>query len=182
MRRKLYKSRRGQISTEIMYAVGVMIMIFLLLTGISFNRRSELRKMDDYLQKRNECLKISNTLASLTSAGFNTRAVVTVYNKVWIFNTGRITVDPSLSGSEETPCTFVGNIDTRQFTAGQDYLELTGDGRPYCFFNTNEKISIYDVDDVVTILVGGFPVPINCIDLCAITDSYLLSLGLQACA
>src|SRR3989344_1606277 len=128
MRRKLYKSRRGQISTEIMYAVGVMIMIFLLLTGISFNRRSELRKMDDYLQKRNECLKVSNTLASLTAAGFNTRAVLTVYNKVWIYNTGRITVDPSTTSSKETPCTFIGNIDIKQIPLGQDYRELTGNG------------------------------------------------------
>src|SRR3989344_6032631 len=156
MRRKLYKSRRGQISTEIMYAVGVMIMIFLLLTGISFNRRSELQKMGDYLQKRNECLKISNTLASLTSAGFNTRAVVTVYNKAWIFNSGRITVDPSQTGSKETPCTFVGNIDTGQVVAGQDYLELAGNGENYCFFNTNEKISIYNTTDIGA--VGGIPV------------------------
>lgn len=109
MRRKLYKPRRGQISTEIMYAVGVMIMIFLLLTGVSFNRRSELRKMDDYLQKRNECLKVANTISSLTAAGFNTRSVITVYNKIWIFNNSRIAIDPL--AAKETPCTYVGYID-----------------------------------------------------------------------
>ncbi len=172
MRRKLYKSRRGQISTEVMYAVGVMIMIFLLLTGISFNRRGELQKMDDYLQKRHECLKISNTIASLTAAGFNTRAIITIYNKVWVFNSGRIAVDPSPTSSKETPCTFVGNIDSRQLGSGQDYLELTGGGRPYCFFNTNEKISIYDAD---------IPAQNLCYQLCNLEDPYLFSLALPFC-
>lgn len=148
MRRKLYKSRRGQISTEIMYAVGVMIMIFLLLTGIAFNRRSELRKMDDYLQKRNECLKISNTIASLTASGFNTRAIITLYYKSWVYNSSRITVDPSLTSTKETPCTYVGNIDQATLVPAQDYTELPGEGHAYCFFNTHEKVSIYQDDDI----------------------------------
>ncbi|GEM_PF-6336750 len=141
MRRKLYKSRKGQISTEIMYAVGVMIMIFLLLTGVSFNRRSELRKMDDYLQKRNECLKVANTISSLTAAGFNTRAVLTLYNKMWIFNNSRIAVDPL--AAKETPCTYVGHIDPAILNATNNYIELTGNGQAYCFYNTNEQVSIY---------------------------------------
>ncbi len=135
MRRKLYKSRRGQISTEIMYAVGVMIMIFLLLTGISFNRRGELRKMDDYLQKRNECLKISNAIASLTSSGFNTRKIITPQYPVQVLSNGRIVVDPSTTSAKETPCTYVGAVN--------DTNRLLDAGQPYCFYTLNEKVYIF---------------------------------------
>ena len=172
MRRKLYKSRRGQISTEIMYAVGVMIMIFLLLTGVSFNRRSELRKMDDYLQKRNECLKIANTVSSLTAAGFNTRAVLRVYNKVWIYPNGRIVIDPSLTGTKETPCNYVGNMD--MIGIDTPYVELPG-GHEYCFFNTNEKIDVFEDTRLAP------SDPFECFKLCT-DDDPLLSARLLFCS
>ncbi len=161
MRRKLYKSRRGQISTEIMYAVGVMIMIFLLLTGVTFNRRGELKKMDDYLQKRNECLKVSNTIASLSASGFNTRAIISVYNKVWVYGNGRIVIDPSQTGTKETPCSFAGKIHLPS-TSSNPYVELTG-GHKHCFFNINEEINMYDDTDIcynLCILTIDDPAPL----------------------
>src|SRR3989344_3049599 len=138
MRRKLYKPRRGQISIEIMYAVGVIIMIFLLLTGISFNRRGELRKMDDYLQKRNECLKVANTIASLTSSGFNTAAILTLRYPMIIYTSGRIAVDPSLTSAKETPCTYVGYMNP-SFANAQGQISLSG-GHSYCFMNVKGQV------------------------------------------
>ena len=123
-----------------MYAVGVMIGIFLLLSGISFNRRSELRKMDDYLQKRDECLKISNTIASLTSSGFNTRSIFSVRYPTRIYPDGRILIDPSTTGDQETPCTYVGSV---KIVGGSAYLDLTS-GQTYCFFTLKDQVSIFE--------------------------------------
>ena len=84
--------KKGQISTEVIYSVGVMIVIFLLLTGITFNRRMDVRKSDDYLNKRTECLKISNTVSSLSSSGDGTQRIIQIIYNVTITNQSRIIV------------------------------------------------------------------------------------------
>lgn len=168
MMRKLYKSQKGQISTEIMYAVGVMILIFLLLSGISFNRRSELQKVDDHLQKRSECLKIANTLASLTASGFNSRAVLTLSNPVWIYPNGRIVIAPSTTSTTETSCTYVGNINSLQL-GSNDHLALTGGGINYCFFNNDEIVSIFEKESHL------------CFTLCSSNDPLVFVQGPAVC-
>lgn len=140
MMRKLFKKKQGQISTEIMYAVGVMIMIFLLLTGVTFNRKSELRRMDDYLQKRNECLRIANTISSLTASGFNTEATIFVYYGGRVFNNSRIVVGYDPASEKETPCTYVGIISPDNLQGG--FTDLSA-GTPYHFVNINEQVKIY---------------------------------------
>src|SRR3989344_2156169 len=177
MRRKLYKPRRGQISIEIMYAVGVIIMIFLLLTGISFNRRGELRKMDDYLQKRNECLKVANTIASLTSSGFNTAAILSLHYPMSIFTNGRITVEPSQTSSKETPCTYVGYMNPI-FADAQGQISLSGSYN-YCFMNVKGQVVQYGDEDTHTICTN----PPDCnevvsfFDLCTFSDRNFLFNG-----
>lgn len=143
MTRKLFKTTKGQISTEIMYAVGVMIVIFLLLTGVTMNRKSELRKMDDYLQKRNECFRISNAISSLTAAGFNTQAILTLppfVNTVRVYVHGRIVVDFDPNSKKETPCTYIGAVYDDP-NDSKDYVELLG-GKTYVFKNVNEQVQI----------------------------------------
>lgn len=141
MMRKLFKKKQGQISTEIMYAVGVMIMIFLLLTGVTFNRKSELQRMDDYLQKRNECLRIANTISSLTASGFNTEATIFIYYGGRVFNNNRIVVafDPTGTSKKETPCTYVGVISPNDPQGG--FTDLSA-STSYRFVNINEQVQI----------------------------------------
>ena len=141
MTRKLYKTKKGQISTEIMYAVGVMIVIFLLLTGVTMNRKSELRKTDDYLQKRNQCFRISNAISTLTAAGFNTQAILVLplfVNTVRVHTNGRIVVDFDPNSKKETPCTYIGAVN---LGPGNTFFDMTG-GNTYRFKNVNEQVEI----------------------------------------
>ncbi|MEK6903063.1 MAG: hypothetical protein AABW64_00255 [Nanoarchaeota archaeon] len=126
--------KKGQISTEVIYSVGVMIVIFLLLTGITFNRRMDVRKSDDYLNKRTECLKISNTVSSLSSSGDGTQRIIQIIYNVTITNQSRIIVSETGATPKtvEAVCTYTGN------TAG---AEIAGLGQ-YIFNNTKGVVYI----------------------------------------
>jgi len=113
--------KKAQISTEVMYSVGVMIMIFLILTGISFNRRVEIKKLDDFYEKRNECLKLANFLTSIGSFGQFSSAngsfisggiEINLKHYADVFDYGVIVVrDPSESiKTVEATCTFNANV------------------------------------------------------------------------
>jgi len=113
-------------------------MIFLLLTGVTFNRKNELLRMDDYLQKRNECLRIANTISSLTAAGFNTEATIFIYYGGRVFTNSRIVIGYDPTSKKETPCTYVGIIAP---LSGPDYTTLDP-GTSYRFININEQVQI----------------------------------------
>ncbi len=105
--------RKGQISIEIMYAVGVMIIIFILLTGISFNRRYELIKLDDFLNKKNECLRISDSVTGIQASGNSTISIVNIKYYTDAYSTGVILVKDAQTTtptSVEASCTFHGNL------------------------------------------------------------------------
>ena len=93
------------------YSVGVMVVIFLLLTGITFNRRMDVRKSDDYLNKRTECLKISNTVSSLSASGDGTQRTIQIIYHVPISNQSRITVSETAATPKtvEAVCTYTGS-------------------------------------------------------------------------
>ena len=48
------KSKKGQISTEVIYAIGVMMIVFFILSSINFVRTTDLGKLNDFLKKKNE--------------------------------------------------------------------------------------------------------------------------------
>lgn len=120
--------KKGQISTEVMYSVGIMILVFLILTGISFNRRSEVRKLDEFVEKRSECLKLSNFLTSINTFGpFSIGAAfpfddgfirVNVKNYADIFENGVIFIrDLNISETSiEATCTFTAHLDKPSYS------------------------------------------------------------------
>jgi hypothetical protein len=134
MKTHQYREKKGQISTEVIYSVGVMVVIFLLLTGITFNRRMDVRKSDDYLNKRTECLKISNTVSSLSSSGDGTQRTISITYNVTITNQSRIIVSETGATPKtvEAVCTYTGS------TAG---AEVAGLGN-YNFNNTKGVVYI----------------------------------------
>lgn len=112
-------TKRGQISTEVIYSVGVLVVIFLLLTGITFNRKIDIRRTEDYMNKRAECLKISNTLSSVSASGHGTARTIKVDYNVTISNQSRITVSETGATPRtiEAVCTYTGNVNDNNIGA-----------------------------------------------------------------
>ena len=109
-------SRHAQISIEVIYSIGVMLVIFLILTGISFSWRLQYSHMDEYLQERDECLRLSNYLASVAIGGPGTYASVYSRERSDLSREGYIVVGtlPTGPGPVEVTCGFNANIQSIQ--------------------------------------------------------------------
>ena len=113
--------KKAQISTEIMYAIGVMIVIFLILTGISFTRKSDLRKTNDYLKKKSECLKVADTLSMIGLSGSDTVMNITLKYTTNIYQAGTILIGETAETGQtiEASCSFIAPI-------AANYISVTG--------------------------------------------------------
>ena len=117
-----HRSKKGQISIEIMYSVGVLMVIFILLSSVTFNKKVDVERARDTVDKRSDCIMISNALGRVASLGEGYSSEFTTIYYFEIFKTGLIVVgDVSGSTPEEIEviCTFNGNLD-------QDYSEGGG--------------------------------------------------------
>ena len=94
--------KKGQISLEVMYSVGIMIIIFIILSGISFERKITLDRLDRFLERKNECYRIANVIDGVHANGHETIAQFTVFNPVTIQTNGVIIVRESDAGEETT--------------------------------------------------------------------------------
>lgn len=61
--------RKSQISTEFLFAIGVIFFIFLMILGFMFNRSMELRESEKEIDEINTCLLISTLITSAFVAG-----------------------------------------------------------------------------------------------------------------
>ena len=124
--------KKGQISVEVMYSVGIMIIIFIILSGISFNRKMEIIKLDDFLNKKNECLHLSDVITGVHASGDRTTAIVNIKYVTDVFNTGAIEVKDATTTptSVEASCTFHGSLITPSQTTNMQgfYRVKNSDG------------------------------------------------------
>ena len=64
--------KKGQVSIELIVAVGALFLILLFLVGLSFNKNIELIRNKEYLDKRNDCLKLSSIILEVYVNGNGT--------------------------------------------------------------------------------------------------------------
>tara|TARA_Y100000310_G_scaffold13087_1_gene13429 strand:- start:17486 stop:17893 length:408 start_codon:yes stop_codon:yes gene_type:complete len=117
-----HQSKKGQISIEIMYSIGVLMVIFILLSSVTFDRKIDVERARDTVDKRSDCIMISNALGRVASLGEGYSSEFTTTFNFDVFTTGLIIVgDVSTSSPEEIEviCTFNGNL-------YQDYIDQTG--------------------------------------------------------
>jgi hypothetical protein len=129
------QSKKGQISIEIMYSVGVLLMIFILLSSVTFDKKVDVERARDTVDKRSDCIMISNALGRVASLGDGYSSYFTTTFYFEIFQTGLIIVgDVSGSTPEEIEviCTFNGKLD-------QDYEK---DGGSWEVINAGGILSI----------------------------------------
>ena len=97
---------------EVMYAVGVMLMIFLILTGISFNRQLEINDSSEFLDKKSHCEKFAGYIAGVSSGGSGTYAEVYARYETSVFDGGVVVVGKENGVDSVTAtCSFLGQVD-----------------------------------------------------------------------
>lgn len=104
--------KKGQISTEVMYSFGVMVLIFLLLLGIGFELRADLRHLDDVLQRKSECSRLSTIISETALSSYYTISKTVLNNNATIYKSGVIEIAGQAGRRITTAasCTFNAHI------------------------------------------------------------------------
>ena len=58
-------NRKAQVAPELMLGIGIIMTLFILITIFAVNKQIEVREVEDYINQRNECLKLANVINSL---------------------------------------------------------------------------------------------------------------------
>ncbi|MBI2672272.1 hypothetical protein HYX16_05035 [Candidatus Woesearchaeota archaeon] len=78
--------KKGQVSTEFVFSIGIILLMFLTIATFSVDRNTILNKLYDSVKQKNECLRISNIINSVyvggdgTESNFKTEYLITLYN------------------------------------------------------------------------------------------------------
>lgn len=117
----LMKNKKAQVSIEIMYSVGVLLIIFLLLTVMTFNKKIDVEQTRDIIDKKNDCNRISSAINRVLALGDGYNATFRTPHTFDVYTTELIIVgDAETTNSEvEVVCTFEGELT-------EDYLLGTG--------------------------------------------------------
>ncbi len=91
--------KRGQVGFEIMIAIGVLTLIFIALSKMSIDKKTEFKNLEEALDRRDTCLKVSNLITSTYSAGDGTITNMSTKYVVSIYSDGIITIGDSLNKS-----------------------------------------------------------------------------------
>ena len=102
------KAKKGQISIEVIYSVGVMLIIFLILTGVSFSWRLQFMHTDQYIDQRDQCFKIADYISGVAVGGHGTSARVYIREQSEVYSNGVIVVGTTSAGPGpvEATCGF----------------------------------------------------------------------------
>ena len=127
--------KKGQIGVEIMYAVGVLLVIFIILSAIAFDRRIDIRDARDTIMKKNDCYMIANKLNSVAALGEGYTSEFKTNYFADIFDTGVIYLGDNETDEQEIElvCTFNGKLNQ------SNYINLTGRWK---VFNNGEDLEL----------------------------------------
>ena len=71
--------KKSQANIELLYSLGTILILFLIITLISFDKNTEIKKTRDFVEKRNDCLKIANFILETFINNLNITASIS-YN------------------------------------------------------------------------------------------------------
>ncbi len=114
--------RKAQVSFEIMFAIGLIVFIFLILVYFVSERRIELYKLEETVNEKSECLKLSDAITSSFVVGTNTSITIRLNYDAVINSDARIIN----VGIYEYPCTIPLN-NVRSSLGGHTFNLSKGD-------------------------------------------------------
>ncbi len=103
--------KKGQISIEIMYSVGVLLLIFIMLSSVTFTKKLDVERTRETVLKKNDCVMISNALQRVATLGDGYESWFKTYHKIDILESGLIIVGDIEDGGTseiEIICSFNG--------------------------------------------------------------------------
>lgn len=107
-------TKRGQISLEVMYAIGTMIIIFLIITGVNVSRQFELRMLDEYSTKADKCYELANRLTGVENLGDGSSSVFYTSSYIYDINSGEQAITVSEQNADasavDASCTFLSPL------------------------------------------------------------------------
>ena len=62
---------KGQVSIEIMFAVGMMLFIFIFMLAYSFNKKIDVTRFDNVISAKGDCTKLSTVMTAAFLNGNN---------------------------------------------------------------------------------------------------------------
>lgn len=80
------KPRKAQISIEFLFALGIILLLFLVLFAFWFEKNIEVKKTGDYLEKKNECTRVASLLSSAFIGGDGTKIKISSIYYISIYN------------------------------------------------------------------------------------------------
>ncbi|MEK6973622.1 MAG: hypothetical protein AABW41_00010 [Nanoarchaeota archaeon] len=82
----MIKIKKSQVGFEFLLIIGVVLLIFVLFFAFTFDRNADLRKLQDSVDEKKECIRLSNLISGVykngpgTEVTTKTNHVLTVYN------------------------------------------------------------------------------------------------------
>ena len=104
--------KKTQVSTEFMFALGVVLMELIVILAINFEKGKQLNVLKDFVGAREECLKISNSLNSIFINGPKSSFTFNINYNTTIYNDSRIQMFSKKDSSLLSNCFYTGKIDS----------------------------------------------------------------------
>ena len=95
--------RKAQVSMELIIMISILLIMFISISIYSFNKKNEIKATEDYLDRKDNCLKISNLISETYIGGDGTNVVTkSEYN---------LSIDsPLLIDEKGVSCRYVGYV------------------------------------------------------------------------
>ena len=124
-------NKKGQIGIEIMYSIGVLLAIFILLTSVTFERRISVEKSREMIDKKNDCVMVSDKLTSITSLGDGYSTQFKTLHNLDIYDNGLIIIGDFGPGDEkeiEILCQYTGILNQTSYENLTGSFSIIGEG------------------------------------------------------
>lgn len=107
--------RKGQISINFLFAIAIVLILFIITIGITFDKRTEIKNTRDQLDKMNLCLLISDSISKIYIGGDGTRITLNSYYTINLKN--------KFIDVEDVPCNSMIEMSDTELNKGQIIIE-----------------------------------------------------------
>ena len=123
--------KKGQISIEIMYSVGVLLLIFVMLSSVTFTKKLDVERTRETVLKKNDCVMISNALQRVATLGEGYESWFKSYYELNVLKSGLIIVGDTGDGGPteiEIICSFNGVLNQASYSLSGGEFIISNDG------------------------------------------------------